>query len=133
MLLFSDKRKKSPILIHCLVLSALAATPVVAQSSGIYHPITARELYLGIMEGGLASWVQDPAQRSALSTAMATAYVLGTADSQRDKKWCPNQRVHIQAMTETVLDYLADLPQNRQEEDAATIVSEALGKSYPCQ
>jgi len=112
----------------------LVAVPVAArQPPDIYRPVTAGELYSGIMEGGLAPWVQDPAQRTALSTFMATAYVMGTADSVRGKKWCPGQHVHIQVLTDTVLDYLADLPRSRQAEDAATIVAEALGRSYPCR
>src|SRR3546814_19463817 len=49
----------------------LAAAPAAAQQAEIYRPVTARDLYAGIMEGGLASWVQDPVQRTALSTYMA--------------------------------------------------------------
>ncbi|MGE8615565.1 MAG: hypothetical protein ACN6PF_24940 [Achromobacter veterisilvae] len=77
-----------------LVLSTMAAQ---AQQSEVYRPITAKELLAGFMEGGLASWVEDTAQRSSLSTFMATAYVLGTADSVKKHQWCPEQDVRIDA------------------------------------
>lgn len=113
-----------------LALSAMAAQ---AQQPEVYRPITAKELLAGFMEGGLATWIQDPVQRSSLSTFMATAYVLGTADSVKGQQWCPGQDVRMETFSERVMDYLADLPQARQEESAAKIVAEALGKAYPCR
>jgi hypothetical protein len=113
-----------------LVLCTMAAQ---AQQSEVYRPITAKELLAGFMEGGLASWVEDPAQRSSLSTFMATAYVLGTADSVKGHQWCSEQDVRIDALSAAVMDYLADLPQTRHQESAAKVVAEALGKAYPCK
>jgi len=113
---------------------AVAAAPAAAQPpEEAYRPITAAELYAGIMEGGLASWVRDPAQRTTLSTAMATSYILGVANSAQDSQWCPAAGLGVAAMAATVLDHLADLPQGRQQESAAAVVAEALGKTYPCR
>ena len=112
-----------------LILAAFSAT---AQQPEAYRHVKAGELYAGIMEGGLASWVQDPAQRTMLSTAMATSYMLGVANSTQNTQWCPKDMVEVQVISGAVLDYLADLPENRHSENAATVVGEALGKRYPC-
>ncbi|MBV7483432.1 Rap1a/Tai family immunity protein [Bordetella sp. BOR01] len=111
----------------------LAAAPAAAQQAEIYRPVTARDLYAGIMEGGLASWVQDPVQRTALSTYMATSYILGAADGAKGKQWCPAPDLDGRVMSEAVLNYLADLPQARLSENASVIVTEALGKAHPCK
>jgi hypothetical protein len=110
----------------------LAALPAAAQQSETYRPATAGEIYAGIMEGALASWVQDPAQRTTLSTAMATSYIIGVADSARNRQWCPKQPPSIQALSGVVLDYLADISEARRSENAAAVIAEALGRAYPC-
>lgn len=114
------------------LLLALSAITAQAQQPDVYRPITAKELLAGFMEGGLAPWVQDPAQRASLSTFMATAYVLGAADSAKGRQWCPVQDARVSVLLDPVMDYLADLPSARQDEDAAKIVVEALGKNNPC-
>ena len=112
----------------------LATVPAAAQqpSPSPYRPVTAQELYAGIMDGSLASWVQDPAQRTMLSTLMATSYILGIADSANGKQWCPSSGLDMEAMPAPVLDYLARLPEARRSEGAAGIVIEALAKAHPC-
>ncbi len=116
--------------VFALVLATFSAA---AQQPEAYRPVTAGELYAGIMEGALASWVKDPAQRTMLSTAMATSYMLGVANSTQGRQWCPKETLDVQAVSGAVLDYLADLPENRHSENAATVITEALGKRYPCQ
>ncbi|MCD0504522.1 Rap1a/Tai family immunity protein [Bordetella petrii] len=119
-----------------LVLGAVSAASIAYAAqppAEPYRPITAQELYDGIMQGSLASWVKDPAQRTMLSTLMATSYILGIADSATGKQWCPASGLDMEAMPAPVLDYLADLPEARRSEPAAGIVVEALGKAYPCQ
>lgn len=110
----------------------MATSPVAGQESDRYQPLTAEGLYEGIMNGSLASWVEDPADRTMLSTLMATSYILGVADSSRGKQWCPVQETSAQTLAGPVLDYLADLPKPRYSEDAAAIVVEALAKVQPC-
>lgn len=118
---------------HLAALALVLATvPAAAQQAQAYRPVTAKDLLAGIMEGGLASWVQDPVQRTALSTYMATSYILGVADNAKGKRWCPTPGLDGRVMSEAVLGYLADLPKARQSENAATIVAEALGKAKPC-
>ncbi|MGR4897356.1 Rap1a/Tai family immunity protein [Stenotrophomonas sp. LARHCG68] len=85
------------------------------------------------MEGGLASWVQDPAQRTMLSTSMAISYIVGVADSSRNRLWCPKELPDMGSLSGGVLDYLADLPRKRYAENAAVVVAEALSKDYPCR
>lgn len=114
-----------------LVLGA-SMLSVQAQPSDAYRAITAKELLAGFMEGGLASWLEDPVQRASLSTFIATAYVLGVADSVSGSAWCPGDQMQTPAMLEPVLDYLADVPQDRQNDRAAKIVAQALSKAYPC-
>lgn len=114
-----------------LVLGA-AMLSVQAQPTEAYRAITAKELLAGFMDGGLAAWLEDPVQRASLSTFIATAYVLGVADSVSGSVWCPGDQMQTPAMLEPVLDYLADVPQDRQDVNAATIVAQALGKAYPC-
>lgn len=118
-------------LAFALAASTAAAAP--AQQPSPYRPITAQELYDGIMSGGLAAWVKDPAQRTMLSTLMATSYILGIADTANGKQWCPASDLDMEAMPAPVLDYLGDLPEARRSEGAAGIVVEALAKAYPCK
>lgn len=120
-------------LLHAIAaVLALASAPVAAQEVEQYRPIIAKELYDGIMSGGLASWVEDPAQRTALSTYMATSYIWAVADSTQGKQWCLTPPLDLVKMAESVLNYLSDLPESRQSEGAAPVVAEALGKAYPC-
>lgn len=116
-----------------LLLAALSAA---AQQPETYRPVTAGELYGGIMEGGLegglASWVHDPAQRAALSSFMAMSYILGVANSTQNQQWCPKRPPEVRALSSAVLDYLADLPRKRHTENAAVVVIEALRKASPC-
>lgn len=111
---------------------ALCMMPVHAQQPDVYQTLTADDLLGSFLDGRLAAWVEDPAHRTMLSTSMGTAYVLGTADSVKGEAWCPQPDARIQAFTEVVLDYLADLPEARLSENAAKIVAEGLGKAYPC-
>lgn len=117
------------IAVLVLILSIFSAS---AQQFEAYRPVTAEELYAGVMEGGLASWVQDPVQRTVLSTAMATSYILGVANSTQNVQWCPKEPPDMQAISVSVLDYFGDLPKSRQSENAAKVIAEALSKGYPC-
>ncbi|MBV7483466.1 Rap1a/Tai family immunity protein [Bordetella sp. BOR01] len=125
------RRTGPPRLVAALAF-ALATGAAMAQPPSPYRPITAQELYAGIMDGGLASWVQDPAQRTMLSTLMATSYILGIADTTNGKQWCPSSTLDMEAMPAPVLDYLAHLPEERRAEGAAGIVIEALARAHPC-
>lgn len=114
------------------VALGLAAPPAAAQQEDAYRTVTAQDLFGGIMEGGLAAWVEDPMERMALSTAMATTYIFGAADGAKDRQWCPGEDADVEELTTTVLDYLDGLPEDRLSENAALIVAEALGKAHPC-
>lgn len=125
-----------------MLVLALAAVPAFAQQvpsepppveQQPYRAITAKELLGGVMDGSLAAWVKDPAQRTMLSTLMATSYILGSADSRKDIAWCPPKDLPIEAVSQKVLDYLADLPPAKQEENASRMVTEGLSKAYPCK
>lgn len=138
-MLLPERRAHPRLRLAALALGTAlaAAAPAAAAASADrqpapYRPISAQELYDGIMQGGLASWVEDPAQRTMLSTLMATSYILGIADSAAGKQWCPASGLDTEAMPGPVLDYLADLPEARRSEPAAGIVVEALGRAHPC-
>jgi len=127
------ERQFSPLHVLAAAALALAMAPAAGQPEQSYRPITAQALYEGIMDGGLADWVEDPAQRTMLSTFMATSYILGVADDARGRQWCPPADLGIQPMVGAVMDHLADLPEARRSEDAAAVVGEALGKAHPCE
>lgn len=129
------KRRWSAFLRNSWIVFApfMGLSPDTAFASDSYRAITAEELYKGIMDGQLAAWVQDPAERSVLSTSMATSYMIGVGDATRGKAWCPDKDFTIQRLSESVLDYLADLPKGRYSEDAAVIVSESLARVRPCR
>lgn len=112
---------------------ALPAAGALAAQASPYRPIAAQELYAGIMDGALAAWVEDPAQRTMLSTLMATSYILGIADSAIGKQWCPATDLDMESMPAPVLDYLGRLPAARQTEGAAGVVLEALAQAHPCR
>lgn len=118
--------------IAALSFVALSA-PVAAQESNSYRAITAKELFEGIMDGSLASWVEDLGERTALSSYIATSYIWGVADNTKGKGWCPVPPLAVQDLAETVLNYLGDLPEARQSEDASVVVAESLSKAYPCK
>ena len=125
--------RRPACLFHAIAVTlALVSAPVAAQPVEQYRPIVAKELYDGIMSGGLASWVEDPAQRTALSTYMATSNIWAVADSTQGKKWGLTPSLDLVKMAESVLAYLDELPTSRQSEGAAVIVAESLGKTYPC-
>ncbi|HYG44625.1 MAG TPA: Rap1a/Tai family immunity protein [Bordetella sp.] len=125
-------RRTGPPRLAVALAFTLVAGAAAAQQPAPYHPITAQDLYAGIMDGGLASWVEDPAQRTMLSTLMATSYILGIADTTNGKQWCPSSTLDMEEMPAPVLDYLAHLPEARRAEGAAGIVIEALARAHPC-
>jgi hypothetical protein len=98
-----------------------------------YLPLTAQDVLSGIMDGGLAPWIEDPARRTMFSTTIASSYIFGVADSANGTQWCAPAGLNAQDLMKPVLDTLNDLPKERQSERASKVVIEALGKAYPCQ
>ncbi len=100
-----------------------------------YKPITAKELFAGINDGALAvpGESADRARQWELSTARATAYILGVADRAGGREWCAPKSLSGADMFAAVYHYLEGLPEQRLADPAAGIVTSALAKAYPCK
>lgn len=108
--------------------------PAQAQAGGVtYRSLTAKELMSGIDEGTLAAQTPDPAVQRQVSTARATAYMLGVADSTSGRQWCPPSNLSITDLAATVYGYLAKLPDADLAKPAAATVGHALSVGYPCK
>ncbi|PWF20886.1 Rap1a/Tai family immunity protein [Corticimicrobacter populi] len=131
-----------PTRILLLTLSALISTALINTSSAqvlanqktsTYRPITGQELLDGIMKGGLADWIEDEGQRTALSTSIAMGYIQGSIDSIRGKHACLNDGILLDNLYPRVLEYLSALPRQKLTENAAMLVMEAMVQHYPCR
>ena len=68
--------------------AALASQGIAQESNPVYRPMTAKDILSGIDEGTLAAGAADSPRMRELSTARATAYILGVADSAVGQRWC---------------------------------------------
>jgi len=98
-----------------------------------YRPMTAKEILTGIDDGSLAAGPIDEARKRELSTARATAYILGVADSAVGRQWCRPQSLSIPDLAATVYSYLTALPEKGLGDPAASVVIRALAAKYPCK
>lgn len=117
-------------LVLCLCLmagSALAETAPAARTWFVSGAELAR-LLQGKGEGGFCS--SD--QCRDLSSARASAYIQGVADAGRGQ-WCGQGQILPHELVDRVASHIRQLPAERLQQDAASLVIEALQTALPCQ
>ena len=85
------------------------------------------------IEGKLAPEVSDPEMRRLVSVAKSSAYIAGVADLTSGSDWCGAGAVAPHELTDRIYTYLGDLSAEKLDEQAATLVREALKVSFPCE
>ena len=85
------------------------------------------------IEGKLAPEVSDPEMRRLVSSAKSSAYIAGVADLTGGSDWCGAGTVAPHELTDRIYTYLGDIPAEKLDEQAATLVREALKVSFPCE
>ena len=85
------------------------------------------------IEGKLAPEVSDPEMRRLVSIAKSSAYIAGVADLTSGSDWCGAGAVAPHELTDRIYSYLGDIPAEKLDEQAATLVREALKVSFPCE
>lgn len=117
-------------LVLCLCLmagAALAETAPAARTWFVSGAELAR-LLQGKGEGGFCS--SD--QCRDLSSARASAYIQGVADAGRGQ-WCGQGQILPHELVDRVASHIRQLPAERLQQDAASLVIEALQTALPCQ
>jgi hypothetical protein len=84
------------------------------------------------LEGKLAPEASNEESRRMLSSTRGNAYIAGVADATSGTRWCGAGTVLPHELADRVHTYLGDVPPERLEENAATLVAEALAQSFPC-
>jgi hypothetical protein len=63
----------------------------------------------------------------------ANGYFAGIADAAQGKAWCNTWKTKPNEIDASVFHELRELPQERLREKASVLVTETLGKKYPCK
>ena len=85
------------------------------------------------IEGKFAPDVSDPEMRRLVSVAKSSAYIAGVADLTSGSDWCGAGAVAPHELTDRIYTYLGDVPAEKLDEQAATLVRAALKVSFPCE
>jgi hypothetical protein len=71
--------------------------------------------------------------RDILERGFAQGYLAGLADITQGKTWCDAWKIKPDEVDGDVFHTLRKLPQERLREKASVLVTETLGKKYPCK
>ncbi|WP_310648379.1 Rap1a/Tai family immunity protein [Stenotrophomonas sp. AG209] len=67
-----------------------------------------------------------------LSSARASAYIQGAADANRGQ-WCGQGQILPHELVDRVASHLQQLPQDRLQQNASSLVVEGLRTAFPCE
>ncbi|MCD9033249.1 hypothetical protein LDO32_16105 [Luteimonas sp. Y-2-2-4F] len=113
-----------------MLAAALAcALPFCAFAQGRDWIVSGAELARAL-EGDAAPEATDPELRRRLSRERGQSCLQGVADLTRGARWCGRIKPH--ELADRVYAYLGDLPPARLQDNAATLVAEALSAHFPC-
>ncbi|WP_018238725.1 Rap1a/Tai family immunity protein [Ensifer sp. BR816] len=115
----------------CAVAAMMLSTSALAGDEARNWIFSGAELKAAL-EGRLAPEASNEETRRMLSSARGNAYVAGIADATSGTRWCGAGTVLPHELTDRIHTYLGDLPPARLDENAATLVGEALAQSFPC-
>jgi len=71
-------------------------------------------------------------QCRSLSIARANAYIQGAADTSRGQ-WCGQGQIRPHELADRVTSHLQQLPQERLQQNASSLVVEGLRTAFPCE
>ncbi|EKT4089181.1 MULTISPECIES: Rap1a/Tai family immunity protein [unclassified Stenotrophomonas] len=71
-------------------------------------------------------------QCRSLSIARANAYIQGAADTSRGQ-WCGQGQILPHELADRVTSHLQQLPQERLQQNASSLVVEGLRTAFPCE
>jgi hypothetical protein len=106
--------------------SALAGTTQAART----WLVSGAEL-ITLLQGKGADGFCDGEQCRNLSSARASAYIQGVADASHGQ-WCGQGRILPHELVDRVSSHLRQLPGERLQQDASSLVAEALRTAFPC-
>lgn len=115
-----------------VLYTALACSAAVAQAQDTRQWRFSGTELLNALKGDLAPEISDQELRRMVSSARGQSYVAGVADATDAKTWCGKGAVLPHELSDRVVTYLSDVPEERLDENAAVLVAEALAKSFPC-
>lgn len=78
----------------------------------------------------LQAWLDKNNEQERLKANM---YLLGIMDATEGKAWCSYQIALPNSLRESVYSYFKKLPEQRKQESAAVLITEALAQDLPCQ
>lgn len=93
-----------------------------AQAAGYYHRADALD------QLRLAYDRNDPEAKA----AYFRGYVVGVADSENGRLWCPPGDVSAERIQQIVSKYMRENPATATQ-DAVSVVTTALGTGFPCK
>ncbi|APG95606.1 Tiorf68 protein (plasmid) [Sinorhizobium americanum] len=117
--------------VGCVIAAALLYTPALADEPARTWIFSGSEL-VEALEGKLVPEASNEETRRMLSSAGGNAYIAGIADATSGTRWCGAGTVVPHELADRVHTHLGDLPTERLNENAATLVGEALAQSFPC-
>lgn len=106
--------------------SALAGTTQPART----WLVSGAEL-ITLLQGKGADGFCDGEQCRNLSSARASAYIQGVADASHGQ-WCGQGRILPHELVDRVSFHLRQLPRERLQQDASSLVAEGLRSAFPC-
>lgn len=106
--------------------SALAGTTQPARTS----LVSGAEL-ITLLQGKGADGFCDGEQCRTLSSARASAYIQGVADASHGQ-WCGQGRMLPHELVDHLSSHLRQLPRERLQLDASSLVAEGLRTAFPC-
>ncbi|RRU88159.1 hypothetical protein EGJ24_05080 [Stenotrophomonas maltophilia] len=121
---------------HVLQLLALCACLLAGSAlAGTSPPkrtwlVSGAEL-ITLLQGKSADWFCNGEQCRNLSSARASSYIQGVADASRGQ-WCGQGQVLPHELVDQVSSHLRQLPRERLQEDASSLVVEGLRTGFPC-
>nr|WP_312391372.1 Rap1a/Tai family immunity protein [Stenotrophomonas geniculata] len=106
--------------------SALAGTTQPART----WLVSGSEL-MTLLQGNGADGFCDGDECRSLSSARASAYIQGVADASH-AQWCGQGRILPHELVDRVASHLRQLPRERLQQDASSLVAEGLRTAFPC-
>lgn len=85
-----------------------------------------------LLQGKGADGFCTSEQCRSLSIARANAYIQGAADTSRGQ-WCGQGQILPHELADRVTSHLQQLPQERLQQNASSLVVEGLRTAFPCE
>ncbi|HFK2920081.1 TPA: Rap1a/Tai family immunity protein [Stenotrophomonas maltophilia] len=114
-----------------LGLCALAGSAVAATTQSARTWLVSGAELITLLQGKGADGFCDGEHCRSLSSARASAYIQGVADASGGQ-WCGQGRVLPHELVDRISSHLRQLPRERLQQDASSLVVEGLRTAFPC-